>query len=92
VQTEIVSSRRKTALMLLGSLGFVAIGFLLPGPPDSRMFWSGVFFSACAAVFAALLLRPQRLVLDQEGLIIPATATIAVLGLTGFIGDVFGSV
>jgi hypothetical protein len=67
VQTEIVSSRRKTAFMLLGSLSFVAIAFLLPGPPDRKLFWSGVFFSVCSAVFVALLLRPQRLLLDHEG-------------------------
>ena len=67
VPTEIVSSRLKTALMLLGSLGFVAIAFFLPGPPDHTLFWSGVFFSVCSVVFLTLLFRPQRLVLDHEG-------------------------
>ena len=68
MRTEIVSSRRKTALMLLLSLGFVAVAFLMPGPPDRKLFGCGVFFSCCAAVFVALLVRPQKLVLDDKGL------------------------
>jgi hypothetical protein len=70
MKTEFISSRRKTVLMLLGSLSFVAIAFFLPGPPDRTLFWSGVFFSACSAVFIVLLLRPQRLVLNDEGLLL----------------------
>lgn len=65
--TEIVSSRRKTVLLLLLSLGFVSIALFLPGPPDEALFWSGTFFSLCSAVFVALLFRPQRLLLDDDG-------------------------
>jgi hypothetical protein len=67
METEIVSSRRKTVLLLLFSLGFVAISMFLPGPPDSGLLWSGVFFSVCSTVFIGLLIRPQRLVIDKSG-------------------------
>lgn len=68
MQIEIVSSRLKIAFMLLGSLVFVAVEFLLPGPLNSRRFEGVVLFSVCAAVAIAMLLRPQRLRLDQEGI------------------------
>jgi hypothetical protein len=67
METEIVSSRRKTVLLLLLSLGFVAISVFLPCPPDPILFWGGIFFSICALVFVGLLIRPQKLVIDQNG-------------------------
>ena len=67
---EIVSSRSKTTIALLGSLAFVAIATLLPveaGESGQWRWWCGGFFGLCAVVFSWLLIRPQRLSLDQEG-------------------------
>jgi hypothetical protein len=69
-EREFVSSRRKAALFLLGSLVFVAIAVFLPGDsaePERWRIWSGGFFGLCAAVFAWTFLRPPRLRLNTRG-------------------------
>lgn len=69
--TEVfVSSRRKTAVMLLGSLTFVSIALFLPpdGQSQTWRIYCGGFFGLCAMVSAYLLIRPQRLILDADGL------------------------
>lgn len=68
METEIIASRRKTALMLAGSLAFVAIGLFVPDREGNHLIWGTVFFAACSAVFIVLLIRPQRLSFDREGL------------------------
>ena len=67
---EILSSRLKYALYLAGSLAFVAIGLLLPRheDPEAWKLDAGVvFFGLCSTIFIWLLIRPQRLTLDEEG-------------------------
>jgi len=70
VTTELATARWKIALYLAGSLAFVAIALLLLEHPD-RDAWKLQFvlgfFGLCAVVFAWLLIRPQRLLLDPEG-------------------------
>ena len=70
LETEVfVSSRSKTALMLLGSVAFVSIALFLPSDGGSQAwrFYCGGFCGLCAIVFAWLLARPQRLTLDADG-------------------------
>ena len=70
LQTEVfVSSRSKTALMLLISLAFIACALFLPtdGTSQSWRYYGGAFFGLGVIVFAWLLIRPQRLTLDPEG-------------------------
>lgn len=68
METEIIASRGKTACMLLGSLAFVAMGLFVPDREGNYLIWGAVFFAACSTVLVVLLIRPQRLSLDQEGL------------------------
>jgi hypothetical protein len=65
----ITGSRAKTALYLLISIIFVAVGaMLLRGPSASAMAWLCVaFFGLGVLLFAWLLIRPQTLDLDSEG-------------------------
>ncbi len=68
--TEISGSRRKAVLYLVGSLAFVAIGLWELRHFDGRIgtpHFVLAFFGLCAVVFAAVLIRPERLVLDDEG-------------------------
>ena len=66
----IVSSRTKVFWYLALSLAFVADGVAMLRDPTSSAFWgwfiSG-FFGAASFVFLCLLVRPQRLTLDQAG-------------------------
>ena len=62
---EIVASRFRMSLYLALSLAFVALGLWLADDPALR--WATAFFALCAGACAFLLLRPQRLTLDQEG-------------------------
>jgi hypothetical protein len=64
------SSRRKYVRLLLGSVGFFALAALLPGAgTDVDWRWPArIFFGLGTLVFAALLIRPQRLSLDSSGL------------------------
>jgi hypothetical protein len=67
---EIRSSRGKTALCLAGSLALFAgslLGLQHPGQDGGALGLGAVFFGMCAAMFAWLLVRPQRLLLDHEG-------------------------
>src|SRR5438270_646838 len=67
---EIVQSRVKTTIALLGSSAFVAIAALLPrqaGESNDWRWWCGALFGLGVLVFSWLLIRPQRLTLDQEG-------------------------
>ena len=64
---QVVESRTKVLLFLVGALAFVAGYILLPDPNDELPNWGGWFFSACALVFVVLLVRPRRLVLDRGG-------------------------
>jgi hypothetical protein len=65
------SSPWKSALLLLGSLAFVAIGLfiMLPDPNSSRaMAWFAIgFFGFCAVMGIVVLVRPQRLELNSSG-------------------------
>ena len=67
---EIAGSRQKTVVALVGSLAFVAIALLLPSSAGESNDWrwlGGGFFGLGAVVFAWLLVRPQRLILDPDG-------------------------
>jgi hypothetical protein len=67
---EFVTSRLKTTMVLAGSLAFVAIAVLLPreaGETSDWRWWAGGFFGLCSLVFVCLLVRPQRLTLDEGG-------------------------
>jgi hypothetical protein len=64
---QIVESRTKILLLLVGALTFVALYAFLPDPDHQLPGWGGWFFGFCAAVFAVLLLRPRKLTLDSEG-------------------------
>lgn len=64
MKTEIVTSRKKTILLLLGSLVFVVGGVLSP----RVSYWADLFFAMCSIAFVAMLFRPYRLTLDNEGL------------------------
>ncbi|WP_293400401.1 hypothetical protein [Phenylobacterium sp.] len=67
---EILSSRLKSAFYLAGSLVFVAIGLFLPRDDDPgswKLNVGVVFFGLCSTIFTWLLIRPQRLSLDEEG-------------------------
>jgi hypothetical protein len=67
---QIQQSRLKTTIAFLGSSAFVAIAVLLPreaGQSNDWRWWCGAFFGLCTAVFCWLLIRPQRLTLDQQG-------------------------
>jgi hypothetical protein len=69
-EKEFVASRVKPAGLLAVSVLFVAIAVLLPpaqGAPEVWRFLAGGFFGVCALVFAALIVRPQRIVVDSEG-------------------------
>lgn len=68
--TEISVSRWKIALYLAISLGFVAIALLMVQHPDEEVWKAQLglgFFGLCSLIFAWLLIRPQRLVLDSQG-------------------------
>lgn len=67
---EIAASRRKTIIYLAVSLAFVAIGLMVlqsSDGNDGKLRFALVFFGVCAASFAWLLIRPQRLLLDEHG-------------------------
>jgi hypothetical protein len=66
---EYRSSRVKAALYLLLSIGFVSLGFLPSSTrPGGWALWLAVgFFALGIPVFATLLIRPQRLLLDRSG-------------------------
>nr|WP_250808842.1 hypothetical protein [Neorhizobium tomejilense] len=64
MKAEIVTSRKKTILLLLGSLVFVAGGVFAP----TVSYWADVFFAMCSIAFVAMLFRPYRLILENEGL------------------------
>jgi hypothetical protein len=63
------TSRLKVGAYLAISLLFVSIGALPPGEAGRSVELLAAlgFFGLCAVVFAWLLLRPHRLVLDAEG-------------------------
>lgn len=66
---EIASSRGKALGLLALSLGFVAIALFVPAD-DGDQTWRwlcGGFFGLCAIAFVALIVRPQRVVLDGGG-------------------------
>ena len=64
---QIVESRTKVLLFLVGTLAFVAVYVFLPNPDDALPSWGGWFFGLCALVFVVLLVRPRRLTLDRNG-------------------------
>lgn len=64
MKTEIVTSRKKTILLLLGSLVVVVGGVFAP----QVSYWADVFFAMCSIAFVAMLFRPYRLILDNKGL------------------------
>ncbi|MGV1769495.1 hypothetical protein ACQZ6B_04885 [Agrobacterium vitis] len=66
---EIRQSNLKVLCFLVGSLTFVALSFYILGPGTSSLFrWLGIgFFGFCAFMFAILIFRPQRLLLDHSG-------------------------
>lgn len=63
-------SRTKTALGLVGSLAFVALGAWIVGD-DGAASWKGwaaiVFFGGCAVVYLLNLVRPVSVRLDATG-------------------------
>ncbi|WP_172717038.1 hypothetical protein [Neorhizobium sp. T6_25] len=68
MKTEIVTSRKKTILLLLGSLVFVAVSWSLPDERFYLRLFGVALFSANAIIFVLMLVRPSRLSLDQDGL------------------------
>ncbi|MGO9340084.1 MAG: STM3941 family protein [Terracidiphilus sp.] len=67
---EIFASRWKTVIYLAGSLIFLIIGLMTLHSPDrgtEKLWFCLVFFGVCAASFAWLLIRPQHLLLDDQG-------------------------
>ena len=67
--TVIEGSRGKTLLCFVGSLAFTSVGFLTLSDPktDVKAWFCILFFGLCTAVFAWLLARPHRLILDERG-------------------------
>ena len=79
-RTEISASRKKTALTLAISLGFVATGWAtFPHADADPELWKSqlviLFFGLCSVVALWLLIRPQRLLLDDEGFIVTGGLT-----------------
>jgi hypothetical protein len=71
--TEISASRWKTLLYLGISLAFVVIALLglrHPSRDAEKLQLALVFFGPCVAVFAWMLIRPSRLLLDDEGFMV----------------------
>lgn len=67
-RTEIIGSRGKTFIFLVGSIAAVAIAlFLGKNDQDSGLKWAAAFFSVCSATFAWTLIRPQKLILEPDG-------------------------
>jgi hypothetical protein len=69
-EKEFVSSPVKTVLLLVVSLGLVGAAVLPPkgtAMPEPMRWLAGGFFGLCAIVFAWLLVRPMRLILDPQG-------------------------
>lgn len=75
----LLSSRWKSALIVLGGLAFVAIGlWLIQDPDGARRYSAGymhlvgyacvLFFGAAAVVGLGMIFKPSRLVLDPAGL------------------------
>jgi len=65
-----VASRTKSMALFLVSIAFVAIAVFLPQTPSGSGAWrvgAAAFFGLGALVFAWLLVRPQRLILDSDG-------------------------
>jgi hypothetical protein len=86
---QIVESRTKVLLLLLGSLVFVALYLFLPDPNHQLPVWGGWFFGVGAAVFVLLVFRPRKLTLDSEGFMVSGGLTrrpskIAWRDVTGF--------
>lgn len=66
--TVIAASRLKTARYLLGTLAGAALLLVLPGAGGAAARWVlGPCFALAVPMFAALLARPQRLMLDAHG-------------------------
>ncbi len=64
------ASLGKTVLYPTGRLSFVAIGLMMlhgSDGNDGKLWFALVFFGVCAASFGWLLIRPQRLLLDDQG-------------------------
>lgn len=69
-ERTITSSRAKTLFFLALSLGLLTLtiwAMRQADGADGRLWISCVFFGACAASFAWLLIRPQQLHLDAQG-------------------------
>jgi hypothetical protein len=69
-QKEFTSSPVKTVLLLVVSLGMLGAAVLPPrgsALPEPMRWAAGGFFGLCAIVFAWLLVRPMRLILDPQG-------------------------
>ena len=69
-ERTITGSRVKSLLLLLASLAFVLIGMWQargPAPVDWRVWLGLALFGLGVLVFAWLLVRPQRLVLNDSG-------------------------
>jgi hypothetical protein len=65
---EIVTSRKKLILFLLGSLVMVAVSLSLPDERSFLRLLGAALFSVAAIIFVLVLVRPTRLSLDQDGL------------------------
>lgn len=68
-KTEIVSSRVKAFALFVASLGFVLAGVVAHERIGDGWFWwfGQTFFSVCALGCLWLIVRPHRLLLDDEG-------------------------
>lgn len=67
---EILQSKIKPYFFLAGSLAFVALGgfdFFVSAEPSTTLWACLIFFGLCSLVFVVIILRPQKLVLDQSG-------------------------
>jgi hypothetical protein len=89
----IVQPRGKMALYLVGALALVAMGLYVVRVDEGSPFWGWsavVFFGLGALVFAALLVRPRRLLLDGHGFSLkgglsPRPLKVAWTALEGFV-------
>ncbi|MFD9900252.1 hypothetical protein [Mesorhizobium sp. NPDC059025] len=67
-RTEITSSRMKAFTLSVVGLGFVLCGIVGRERIGEEWFWLGqIFFGLCSLTFLWVVIRPHKLLLDDEG-------------------------